>query len=139
MKILQQPFKGRRGERVEISFSEPTVVLLIKDSQYKKYQNGMTHHRIGGYQEQSPVTYRVPTDGVWHAVIEKGGHFNPKHITGSIKVLPPEMKTIDPFADEEDDLDNRTIMDDAVEEEEEELLAASESMEDSEEDVEDQD
>jgi hypothetical protein len=94
MKFLHQPFSARAKQRIEVSFNKPTRVLLIHESQFKAYKGGKTYKYRGGYYDESPVVFEVPSDGVWHAVIEKGTYRNPLDVTGSAKLKRPAYKTL---------------------------------------------
>lgn len=95
MKILQQPVKLKRHARVKVTFNRPANIFLMTEVNFKKYKEGASHKRIGGWYDKAPVEFTAPYDGLWHAIIEKGGHFNPEPITGSVEVLSPLMKDID--------------------------------------------
>ena len=97
MKILQQPVKVKRGSRVVISFSQPSNIFLMTEVNYKKYKEGGNFSRLGGQYSKSPVEFTAPYDGTWHAVIEKGSHFSPTHVTGSVEVLSPLSKDTEYF------------------------------------------
>jgi hypothetical protein len=92
MKILQQPVKAKRNAIVQVHFDKPVVVKLISHNMFPKYKNGAKHVAQGGFYEQSPARFTVPYDGVWHAVIERGSHYNPIDVKGRVELLPPEIK-----------------------------------------------
>jgi hypothetical protein len=69
---------------------------------FKKYKNGGTFKRLGGKYDKSPVEFVAPYDGTWYAVIEKGSHFNPTNVTGSVEVLSPLIKEPNYFGDDSD-------------------------------------
>ena len=100
MKILQQTIKAKRGSRVLVSFSQPTNVFLMTEVNFKRYKDGASHKRLGGKYDRSPAEFVAPYDGTWHAVIEKGSHFSPLNITGSVEVLPPKRKDVPYFMDD---------------------------------------
>jgi hypothetical protein len=92
MKILQQSVKVKRGSRVLVKFSKPTNIYLMTEVNFKRYKDGASFRRLGGEYKQSPAEFVAPYDGTWHAVIERGSHFNPIDVTGSVEVLPPLRK-----------------------------------------------
>ena len=102
MKILQQAIKVKRHSRVNVSFSRPCTVYLMTEVNYKRYKEGASFRRLGGEFKTSPAEFIAPYDGTWHAVIEKGSHYNPKAVEGSVEVLPPLMKDI-PYLSDEDE------------------------------------
>ncbi|MEQ8324611.1 MAG: DUF1883 domain-containing protein [Vicingaceae bacterium] len=101
MKILQQAVKVKRGSRVIITFSKPTTVYLMTEVNFKRYKDGSSFRRLGGKYDQSPVEFTAPYDGTWHAVIERGSHYNPISIEGSVEVLSPKRKEIPYFEENE--------------------------------------
>jgi len=102
MKILQQPIKVKRYSRVQVHFNRPCTVYLMTEVNFKRYKEGASFRRLGGQFEQSPAEFIAPYDGTWHAVIEKGSHFNPKPIEGRVEVLPPPRKETPYYISEED-------------------------------------
>ncbi len=94
MKILQKPFTAKEKDKIEVTFDKPTKVLLIESSQFTRYKKGLTYQYRGGKAEQSPVTFTVPFDGIWHAVIEKGTYTNPLEVTGNAKLIPHRYDTL---------------------------------------------
>ncbi len=94
MKFLHKPFKARANDRITVSFSRPTKVILLHASQFKKYKKGQTYQYRGGFEEQSPVEFTVPFDGVWHAVIEKGSYKNPIQVDGNAELHRPGPETL---------------------------------------------
>ena len=126
MKILQQACKVKRGSRVIINFSKPTNVFLMTEVNFKKYKDGASHKRMGGHFDRSPAEFTAPYDGTWHAVIEKGSHFNPMDVTGSVEILPPVLKDPTYFIDRPES--SETVV--AESEEEMENLHAEEDSDD---------
>jgi len=104
MKILTQKLKVKKGYRVKVHFDKATKVWLMPKSSFIKYRDGVKRYRSMGGDFNPPSTeFRVPFDGEWYAVVEKGSHFNPMNITARVEVLPPEIKLVDPFADDDSD------------------------------------
>lgn len=88
MKFLYQIFTAKRGQKVKVNFSQPTSVKLFKDKQFDKYKKCRTNTYRGGKYEDSPAVFEIPSDGKWIVVIEKGTHYNPIDIEGSVELLP---------------------------------------------------
>ena len=86
MKYLHRILKAKKGTQIKVHFSEPTRVLLLGDINYKKYVENRTYDYRGGELNQSPHQFEIPTDGLWHVVVEKGGYFNPKNIVANVEV-----------------------------------------------------
>ncbi len=94
MKFLHKPLKAKSGERIIVEFDKPTKVLMVHSSQFNKYKGGRTYQYRGGFQEESPVEFKVPFEGVWHAIIEKGTYDKPLDVSGSARVEPPKYDTL---------------------------------------------
>jgi hypothetical protein len=94
MKILQKPFTAKAKDKIEVTFDMPTKVLLIESSQFSRYKKGLTYQYRGGKAEQSPVTFTVPFDANWHAVIEKGSFNSPLDVKGNAKLIPHRYDTL---------------------------------------------
>lgn len=94
MKFLHKPFQAKAKDRIIVTFSHPTRVLLIHTSFFSKYKKGQTYQYRGGFSEDSPVEFIVPFDGQWHAVIEKGTYKNPLDLTGNAELVRPAPSTL---------------------------------------------
>lgn len=94
MKFLHQPFTAKAGQRIIVTFNRPTRVLLIHSTQFPKYKGGRTYKYFGGFMEQSPAEFDVPSEGVWHAIIEKGTLNNPIEIKATAKLAKMKHKTL---------------------------------------------
>lgn len=102
MKILQQSLKVKRGQRVKVHFDRATKIWFMPSSSFIKYRDGVKRYRsMGGDFNPPEATFTVPFDGKWYVVVERGSHFNPMNINARVEVLPPEIKLVDPFADDE--------------------------------------
>lgn len=94
MKFLHQPFSAKKNDRIVVSFSKPTRVLLIHSSHFKNYKGGKTYQYRGGHSEKSPVEFIIPEPGTWHAIIEKGTFKSPIEVTGKAKLVRPAPTTL---------------------------------------------
>lgn len=88
MKYLHKQLKAGRNCVVVVNFDHPTKVMLLKDSEYRKYKDGRTYDYRGGFAEKSPVKFILPEGATWHVIVEKGSYFNPIRINASIQLLP---------------------------------------------------
>lgn len=104
MRLLHKPFKANRGQKIEVTFDHPTNVKFMTAENFKKYKKGKTHSFYGGWEENSPVIFKVPKAGVWHAIIEKGSFSNPMQIGGNA-FIHPQLNTIAKFEIEKDPAD----------------------------------
>ncbi len=94
MKFLHKPFKAKAKDKIEVTFSRPTKVLLLEKHHFERYKKGITYRYHGGMAQSSPVTFDVPFEGVWHAVIEKGSFRNPLDVSGNAKLIPHKYDTL---------------------------------------------
>ena len=129
MKILQQAVKVKKGARVLVKFSRPANIYLMTEVNFKRYKEGQSFKRIGGEFTESPAEFTAPYDGTWHAIIEKGAHTNPEHITGSVETLPPKRKET-PYFDEEAEWEKDHQKEVVVPEIEDTLEEGNEELED---------
>lgn len=94
MKFLQKPFTAKAKDKIEVTFDKPTRVLLLESSQLDRYKKGRTYQYRGGAAEKSPVTFTVPFEAVWHAVIEKGSYNHPIDVKGNAQLIPHRYDTL---------------------------------------------
>lgn len=94
MKFLHKPFSAKAKDIITVTFSEATKVLLIHSSHFERYKKGLTYQYRGGFSKKSPVEFVVPTDGVWHAIIEKGTYQQPLQVTGNAELHRPKPSTL---------------------------------------------
>jgi len=107
MKFLHKPFAAKAKDQIEVSFDSPTKVLLIESGQFERYKKGQTYQYRGGFSEQSPVTFEVPFEATWHAIIEKGTYKNPINVSGNAKLIPHQYDTLN--GSEQKEATNREI------------------------------
>ncbi|HKK37960.1 MAG TPA: DUF1883 domain-containing protein [Cryomorphaceae bacterium] len=94
MKFLHKPFQAKAKDKIEVSFDKPTKVLLLESSQFLKYKKGVTYRYRGGKAEKSPVSFTIPFEGIWHAVIEKGTYHQPLEVSGNATLIPHRYDTL---------------------------------------------
>ena len=92
MRFLYNSFKAKKKQIVKVSVSRSTKVKLMTAFDLKKYKQGRTHRYRGGFFESSPIIFRLPADGVWYVVVEKGTHSEPFEVEASVQLLPPDKK-----------------------------------------------
>ena len=92
MKFLYNSFKAKKKQIVKVSLSRPTKVKLLTAFDLKKYKQGRTHRYRGGFFEESTIYFRLPADGIWYVVVEKGSHSAPIEVEASVELLPPDKK-----------------------------------------------
>ena len=89
MRFLHGKVKGHAGERISITFSQPTRVLIMPERQFEKYRNNLTFTYFGGHKE-SPYEFTFPKSGNWIVGIEKGTYHNPIDLKASISKISPD-------------------------------------------------
>jgi len=71
---LHWELEAEAGDTIEVSLDRAANVQLLDRPNYENYLNRQPYSRLeGGYTTFSPVEFDVPTDGVWHLVIDLGG------------------------------------------------------------------
>ena len=83
MRFLHGKVKAKKCDTVKIGVSQPTRVLVMTKTQYKRYAKHRTFTYFGG-QKDSTYDFSVPKDGVWHIIVEKGSFRNPKNIETTV-------------------------------------------------------
>jgi hypothetical protein len=63
-----------RGELVEVTLSgNEANVLLLDDSNLRRYKAGNPYSYTGGHVTKSPIRLQIPHGGNWHVVVNLGG------------------------------------------------------------------
>jgi len=74
MDHLHQEFDAGPSDVIEVTLDHAANVLLMDETNYRRYQRGDDYRYYGGYAEQSPARLVPPRDGRWHLVIDLGGY-----------------------------------------------------------------
>ncbi len=111
MRFLHGKVKARKGQKISVTFSAPTRVLVMTQRNFEKYKNNLTFTYYGGQKEDSPYEFSVPQYGDWYVVVEKGSYHAPEDITASIELISEAPVQQLPPAEENGEMD-------AIEEEE---------------------
>lgn len=90
MKFLYNSLKGKKKQIVKVDFDTSTKVKLMTAFDLNKYKQGRTHRYRGGFFEVGPVFFRLPSDGIWYVVVEKGTYREPKNVQASVELLKPD-------------------------------------------------
>lgn len=122
MRFLHGKVKAYKGQTIEITFSEPTRVLVMNQKNFEKYKNNLTFTYYGGMKEDSPYSFKVPVSGEWYVVVEKGTYHEPKDMEANFKVVAPEKPQVaqsvesdDEDVSEDEDREEETENEDDVE------------------------
>ena len=87
MKFLYNSLKGKKKQIVKVNFDTSTKVKLMTAFDLKKYKQGQTHRYRGGFFENGPVFFRLPSDGIWYVIVEKGSYNEPKNVQASVELM----------------------------------------------------
>ena len=90
MKFLYNSLKGKKKQIVKVNFDTSTKVKLMTAFDLNKYKKGQTHRYRGGFFESGPVFFRLPSDGIWNVVVEKGTYSEPKNVQASVELMGPD-------------------------------------------------
>lgn len=71
MKFLYREYSGKRGDWLEVFPSSPATVKFMTAKEFRKYTGGRTHTYYQGVDAGDRITFKIPFDGFWHAVVEK--------------------------------------------------------------------
>ena len=67
------------GDQIRVTLDRAANVLLVSESDFRRYRDGQAYHYYGGLARRSPVVFDVPRAGNWYVVINLGGR------TGNIR------------------------------------------------------
>lgn len=98
MKFLYNSIKGKKKQIVKVDFDTSTKVKLMTAFDHKKYKQGQTHRYRGGFFENGPVYFRLPSDGIWYVIVEKGTYSQPKNVQASVELKAPDKSIKESFA-----------------------------------------
>ncbi|HAW20552.1 MAG TPA: hypothetical protein DCX14_10245 [Flavobacteriales bacterium] len=76
MRFLHGKIKAQSGEKIKVSISKPTRILIMPMREFKKYKENFTFTYFGGQKEDS-YEFTVPKAGTWIVVVEKGTYLKP--------------------------------------------------------------
>lgn len=92
MRFLHGRLKVNKGGKIRVTVSQPTRVLIMNETQFRRYKNNMTFSYFGG-QKEGTFEWNVPSTAIWNVVVEKGAYHKPVDIKASIKVERGVPKT----------------------------------------------
>jgi hypothetical protein len=91
MRFLTGKVKARTGEKITVTTSRATRVLIMQERQYKRYKNNLTFTYYGG-EKNEPYEFKVPASGTWMVVVEKGTYLAPIDLTANITKTEAEPR-----------------------------------------------
>lgn len=74
MKFLHYDLNLSSDECVEVTLNRQVNVKLLDDANFSKYKRGEKHTFFSGLAKISPLKLKPPHAGIWHLVVDLGGH-----------------------------------------------------------------
>ena len=74
MDFLHYEFRLKKGDVVEIKLDKQANVQLLDEINFNNYKKGKTYKHIGGLSKKLLVKLSSPYKGLWHLVVDLGGH-----------------------------------------------------------------
>ena len=96
MKFLYRKYPAKKKEIIEVRTDQAATVKFMTAAEFKKYAGGRTHSYFKGQENEEAISFTLPYDGVWHAVVEKGSHLEKADLTASsmLKMPDPEPEQL---------------------------------------------
>ena len=103
MKFLYRKYPAKKKEIIEVRTDQSAQVKFMTAAEFKKYAGGRTHSYFKGQENDEAISFTLPYDGVWHAVVEKGTDPAMADITASsvLRMPDPEQEQLPEFIEEE--------------------------------------
>lgn len=79
-------FYASYGDQVNVSLDQKAHIYLLNNTNYQRYQKGLSFHGMGGYIAKAPLIMRVPHASTWHLVIDLEDRTNVAQT--SINIVP---------------------------------------------------
>lgn len=86
MKAFYQREHLSAGQSVQVLCSKPAIIMVMTDTGYEEYQEGLGARFYGGYFTHFPAIVTVPKSGYWNIIIEQFAG-NAKNISCQISYL----------------------------------------------------
>jgi hypothetical protein len=78
------------GSFVEVKMNLSANVRIMAEAAFEEYKKKAPHEFIGGYVKFSPYVVKLPDDGHWYIVVDRGGR--PGAVSASVSVYQKERK-----------------------------------------------
>ncbi|MEQ9187121.1 MAG: DUF1883 domain-containing protein [Cryomorphaceae bacterium] len=85
MRFLHGKAKASKGDKIRISVSRPTRILIMNSSNYRRYKNHQTFTYFGG-QKEGTYEFTVQSTNIWNVIVEKGTYAQPIDIKVNIEI-----------------------------------------------------
>lgn len=124
MKFLYRKYPAKKKEIIEVRTDQPAKVKFMTAAEFKKYAGGRTHSYFKGQEIDGAISFTLPYDGVWHAVVEKGMEPGMEQLSANsiLRMPDPEKQQLpQSFEDEgsaatEDGSEEQAVSDESSEE-----------------------
>ena len=85
MKYLHYRLNLKAKDAVEVTLDKQANVCLLDTTNFNKYKKGDSFRYLGGLQRVSPFLIRPSRAGLWHLVIDLGGHAG--SVRASVRII----------------------------------------------------
>ncbi|MGE9552951.1 DUF1883 domain-containing protein [Erwinia amylovora] len=85
MSCVHKRLKLCKGDTVVVDFKRKCFVMILTDSEYTNYLEGLGYEYCGGVFKKMPANITAPHGGLWHVILNIGRN-NPR-IRSSISVI----------------------------------------------------
>lgn len=74
MNFLHYELRLKKGDVVEVEIDKQANVQLLDEISFTNYKKGKKYSSIGGLSKDLLVKLTSPYKGLWHLVVDLGGH-----------------------------------------------------------------
>lgn len=74
MNFLHYELRLKKGDVVEVKIDKQANVQLLDELSFTNYKKGKKYSSIGGLSKDLLVNLSSPYKGLWHLVVDLGGH-----------------------------------------------------------------
>lgn len=92
MRYLYKQYRLKKGQTIKVYFNKATKIRLLDSREFNNFKKDKNYKYYGGFFEKSPAELKVPNDGTWTLIIEKGTYLHPVDIKGKIEIFPAPPK-----------------------------------------------
>jgi Domain of unknown function (DUF1883) len=85
LNFLHYELRLKKGDLVEVQLDKQAHVQLLDEINFTNYKKGKKHNAIGGLSKDLLVKLSSPYKGLWHLVVDLGGHAGT--VRASVKVI----------------------------------------------------
>jgi len=74
LNFLHYELRLKKGDVVEVEIDKQANVQLLDEISFTNYKKGKKYSSIGGLSKDLLVKLTSPYKGLWHLVVDLGGH-----------------------------------------------------------------